>query len=77
MQGSLCYSSTSLVAHEDLGGNATVVMFLSFPFQETEFTCVALAILEISSVDQGGLYLIDLPACVSPVLGFKVPGTTT
>lgn len=28
---------------------------LSFSFQETGFTCVALAILEISSVDQGGL----------------------
>lgn len=35
---------------------AAVVTFLfPFSFQETGFTCIALAILENSSVDQGGL----------------------
>lgn len=35
---------------------AAVVTFLfSLSFQETGLTCIALAILEISSVDRGGL----------------------
>jgi hypothetical protein len=47
-----------------------------FCFFKTGFLCVALAVLELTFVDQAGLELRNLPASASQVLGLKA-GTTT
>ena len=39
--------------------------FLGFFFFETGFCCIALAVLELTLVDQAGLKLRDLPASAS------------
>jgi hypothetical protein len=39
---------------------------------ETGFLCIALAVLELTSVDQAGLKLRNLPASDPQVLGLKV-----
>jgi hypothetical protein len=46
-----------------------------FDFSETEFLCVALAVLELS-VEQAGLELKNLPASASQVLRLKACTTT-
>jgi hypothetical protein len=43
---------------------------------ETGFLCVALAVLELTLVDQAGLELRNLPASASQVLGLKACATT-
>jgi hypothetical protein len=48
-----------------------------FWFFETGFLCTALAVLELTFVDQAGLELRNLPASVSRVLGLKVCTTNT
>jgi hypothetical protein len=51
-----------------------VQLFL-FLFFETGFLCVALAVLELNSVDQADLELRNLPASAFQVLGLKVCAT--
>jgi hypothetical protein len=48
-----------------------------FCFFETGFLCIALAVLELTLVDQAGLELRNPPASASRVLGLKVCATTT
>ena len=47
-------------------------LFLFFWFFETGFLCIALAVLELTFVDQAGLELRNPPASASQVLGLKV-----
>jgi hypothetical protein len=49
--------------------------FFSFWFFKTEFLCVALAVLELTLVDQTGLELRDPPVSASQVLGLKACAT--
>jgi hypothetical protein len=47
-----------------------------FWFFETGFLCVALAVLELTLLDQAGLELRNPPASASQVLGLKACATT-
>jgi hypothetical protein len=49
---------------------------LFFFFSETGFLCVALAVLELTFVDQADLKLRNPPASASQVLGLKAYATT-
>jgi hypothetical protein len=54
-------------------------LFLFFCFLfffETGFLCIALAVLELTFVDQAGLELRNPPASASRVLGLKACATT-
>jgi hypothetical protein len=50
--------------------------FLFCFFFETGFLCVALAVLELNSVNQAGLELRNSPASASQLLGLKACATT-
>jgi hypothetical protein len=52
------------------------LFFFFFWFFETGFLCVALAVLELNSVEYAGLKLINPPASASQVLGLKACATT-
>jgi hypothetical protein len=52
-----------------------VCLFVLF-FFKTGFLCVALAVLELTFVDQAGLELRNPPASASQVLGLKACATT-
>jgi hypothetical protein len=52
------------------------VFFFFLVFFKTGFLCVALAVLELHSVDQAGLELRNPPASASRVLGLKACATT-
>jgi hypothetical protein len=56
-----------------MNSNISSVFFFFF---ETGFLCIALAVLELNSVDQAGLELRNLPASASRVLGLKECATT-
>ena len=49
---------------------------LFFWFFKTGFLCVALAVLELTSIDQAGLELRNPPASASQVLGLKACTTS-
>jgi hypothetical protein len=51
--------------------------FFYFWFFETGFLCIALAVLELTFVDQAGLELRSPPASASRVLGLKACATTS
>jgi hypothetical protein len=52
-----------------------IYLFFGF-FFKTGFLCIALAVLELTFVDQAGLELRNLPASASRVLGLKAWATT-
>ena len=52
------------------------LIFYLFIYFKTGFLCVALAVLELTFVDQAGLELRNPPASVSQVLGLKACDTT-
>jgi hypothetical protein len=53
-----------------------LLIFFFFWFFETGFLCIALAVLELTLVDQAGLELRNPPASASRVLGLKASATT-
>jgi hypothetical protein len=55
---------------------ALTFFFFFFLVFETGFLCIALAVLELTFVDQAGLELRNPPASASPVLGLKACATT-
>lgn len=58
-------------------GHPVLTFFFFFEFFETEFSCVALAILELALQDHVGLQLRDPSASTSGVLGLKACDTAT